>query len=445
MNDITKNDIDIFNTFNTFNKNTNKNKFEEIEKIMNNKTDDYFDYFNKKYYVHIPKYYLLNWCSLYELLINNNIKLYDNTSTSIHICSKEESSYMALDSYYYIKYKSINQPKVLNLNITQNIDTLDKIKKIFSKKINIIIFNCSKQFDFEKNITYDSCFTYVIDKNGPLYKMQFNYKNNELILTIYYKPKTIKFKSEESIKILGIDLNKEECIIERKNKEHKYKIHKKNNPLDHHMHFKIPVEKEKQFIKGVFTIYGFDKSTSDYHIDKIFNSSLKNTNKNKINEQDQEQDYYYKLQYYIGLLLTCNKGGTILYRLTYPLNKEFDYILLHILNTSFKNFTIYRPSLMFDTYTIYVVCQDYKGIDNLIITKEDIAKLFLKIKKYLPLNRLLKNYIVPVEFITYIDKIIESIDNKNKNIISNIDIKTFNIFDILKKWFIKYKIPLRNK
>jgi hypothetical protein len=215
------------------------------------------------------------------------------------------------------------------------------------------------------------------------------------------------------------------------------------------MHFKIPIEKEKQFIKSVFTIYGFDKSTTDYHINKIFNSSLKSKSKsknnfdNKINES--EQDYYYKLQYYIGLLLTCNKGGTILYRITYPLNKEFDYILLHILHTSFKNFTIYRPSLMFDTYTIYVVCQDYKGIDNLVITKEDMAKLFLKIKKYLPLNRLLKNYIVPSDFLIYIETIIESIDNKNKNIISNIDIKTFNIFDILKKWFIKYKIPLRNK
>jgi hypothetical protein len=435
------NDEDIFE-LTPIQKTTHTQKPTHTPILTNMKTDNYYEYFRNKYYIKFPVYYLFNWCSIYELLLNNNIKLYDSSTRSIHICSNEESSYMALDAYYFTKYGSIINPEILNLNITKNIDSLEKIKKLSYKKTSIIIFNCSNQFDCETDTTYDLHFTYRISKIGPLYKMQFNYKGEYLILTIYYKFKSIKFKTEEAIKILGVDVNKK-CIIERKHKEHKYKIHKKTNPLDHHMHFKIPIKKDIEFIKGVFKLYGFNTKSIDEHITNILNKKqLKKININNICFN--ANDYYYNLQYYIGFLLLCNVGGTLLYKISYPLNIDFDYILFDILNKSFDTFRLYRPTFMFDTKTIYIVCKNYHGIDNLHISKEDIAKLFLKIQKRIPLKKLLKNYVISKELIKLIDDTIETIDKKNKMILDNINKNDKDFaFNLLKKWFIKYKIPIR--
>jgi hypothetical protein len=429
-----------------------------ISKEMNNTTEKYYDLLKKKYFVNIPKYYLLNWCSLYETLYNNKIRLYDSKSMTLHMCSREESSNMAVDSYYYGIFKEKKQPISVSLNFTMSLSTLANIYKFKKgKKASLIIRNCTKTVILKNGDKYKLIYIYKFkEKNKNLYSMQFNYIDDEnILLTVYCKIGSIKLKN--ILKYTNSYIDESDFFVSRKNTKHHLKIHKKLNPLDWHVHAKIKVVDKKKIVSEIIKRFNMNKD----HIDNIFSSTKRYMNDHtekiiygngaksvlisrdtqKLSDYINTDNFIYKSL--ISCFLMCSIKGTIITRYSLPLLLDFDYKILYLLKKHFEEFKIYNPSLMFDTKDFYVVCKNFKGV-----SKDDIKKieqLYNNLDGSIDTSKLLKWIDVPSDFNIYIDDIINKIIIKNNNIINNI--KNTNdkkyIGKLIQKWFSDYKIPLR--
>ena len=425
-------------------------KFLEIDSIK------FYNTITEKYKLIIPKFTLFDWCSIFETLIYSKIKFYNYNSNYLHICSNEESSYMSLNSYFN-KIKKKNIEKINNLipNINNKLNTIYKLKKYKknNKNINIIIYNCYLDFDLEKTTKYKLNFTYFLNnKKYNIYTIQFNYVNNKTnIITIYYKYGSFFFGTKgEHIKNLGYELTNK---INRTNKNHKYKLHKKNNPLEWHFHVKINIKDEKPFLNKLFNLFNIlDKKI---HIDNIFhskkiflnnnnnkkkirfnnksysqfifNNSNNNSNNNNLNINSKninkyKNNYFKKIRkkninvneknykFLIGSLILLNKKGTLIFKYSLPLFSIFDTKLICFLKKLFKSINIYQPEYMKYTNHFYIVCKNYKNDLDISI----LEKIYRKIKKFKKFN--VDKYINKND-IFLIEDLIKNFINKINNIL----------------------------
>ena len=431
-----------------------------------------YDFLFSRYRVTIPKNSIISWCIIYEILYKCKIKFYGLESTYLNLCSDEEATGYAIDFYFYNIHKIINKlSNNISLNLNYKLNTLNKIEyfKKKHKNIDIIIYNCYPEFDLEKKYINILSFGYHID-NHNIYELQFNYtNNNKIIITMYYNKSLVKILNNNNNNKNKNNYKKTKEyseLITRNNDNHKYKLHKKFNPLDHHSHKKINIEDEKKYIDDLFKIFKID----NYHKQNIYDSKKKyfegitgkiqyknahsnliiDENKNKNNSKSKKisilkskeilnNPNIKNYKFIIGSLILCNKGGTLIIRYTLPFTKIIDNNIIYLLKKCFKSIKFYDGQFTKELNYIFLVCKKYIGYKKAkkII---NIKKIYKNIENLLSKNLFKEFNNFNEETNDFLTKVLKKkIKNKKKN--KNKE----NLEIIIEKWFLKNKIQKRNK
>ena len=106
--------------------------------------------------------------------------------------------------------------------------------------------------------------TYYPKTKSIIDVIRINYKQDKVILTIYYtnfKP-ILNKKIKEKFDIKDTD------IIYREEEEHEFKFHKKEKPFEFHLHIKLEEDKLKPLLKEIFKIHRVEK----YHLERLFSN-----------------------------------------------------------------------------------------------------------------------------------------------------------------------------
>ena len=178
--------LDLRNEFNKVN--INKSHTDRLNNYLyyNFYTDLYiYKSLYTKYDIKIPVFTILDWYNIYETLYKCKVSNYPDKSTFIHLCSNEESSGYALDFYFYNMYKKEKLINNISLNINNKLNTLNKKKFKKNNTVDMIIYNCSLDYNLEKDKYLLNFIYYLNIKDCNLHSVQFNYINSETNIKFY--------------------------------------------------------------------------------------------------------------------------------------------------------------------------------------------------------------------------------------------------------------------